>query len=203
MERNLNENRDAHVSADALAGFPEHLMPGPRLRRWPVQTSKELRQFFEQEELSEEQLARLNEAISEQQGMPGALIPVLQRAQEIVGYLPSVVQQHISKGLGVPESEVFSVVTFYSFFTMVPRGKYTIRVCLGTACYVRGGQRIVQKLQQELRVRIGSTTEDRLFTLETVRCIGCCSLAPVMLVGQDVHLQLDPKTVVDALEPYE
>lgn len=203
MERNLNENRDAHVSADALAGFPEHLMPGPRLRRWPVQTSKELRQFFEQEELSEEQLARLNEAISEQQGMPGALIPVLQRAQEIVGYLPSVVQQHISKGLGVPESEVFSVVTFYSFFTMVPRGKYMIRVCLGTACYVRGGQRIVQKLQQELGVRIGSTTEDRLFTLETVRCIGCCSLAPVMLVGQDVHLQLDPKTVVDALEPYE
>lgn len=203
MDKNLSQNPDARASVDTLVGFPEGLLVGPTMRRRPVQTSKELHRFFEEEGLSEEQLAGLNEAISEHQGAPGALIPVLQSAQDIVGYLPVVVQQHIAKGLDVPESEVFGVVTFYSFFTMVPRGKYTIRVCLGTACYVRGGQRIVQKLQQELGVQIGLTTRDRLFTLETVRCLGCCSLAPVMLVGQDVHLQLDSKAAVDALNAYQ
>ncbi|MBM3300724.1 MAG: NAD(P)H-dependent oxidoreductase subunit E, partial [Deltaproteobacteria bacterium] len=191
MERDLAKDLDPRASTDPSFGLPEHIVVGTRASRRPVQASKELYQFFEQEGLSEEQLAKLDEAISEYQGMPGALIPVLQRGQEIVGYLPPIVQQHIAKGLGVPESEVFSVVTFYSFFTMIPRGKHTIRVCLGTACYVRGGQRIVQKLQHELGVNIGSTTKDRLFTLETVRCLGCCSLAPVMLVGQNVHLQLD------------
>lgn len=202
MERNLSEDRDARLSTGTMVGFPDHLVVGHRVYRWPVQTSKELRQFFEEEGLSEGKLARLNEAVSQHQGMPGALIPVLQCAQDIAGYLPPVLQQHIAKGLGVPESEVFGVVTFYSFFTMIPRGKHTIRVCLGTACYVRGGQRIVQRLQQELGVDIGCTTQDRLFTLETVRCVGCCSLAPVMLVGQDVHLQLDSKSAVDALNAY-
>jgi len=203
MDSNLSGNPDEGASRDVMAGLPEGVVLGQAVRRRPLQVSKELRRFFEEEGLGEEQLAKLNQVIMEHQGTSGALIPVLQAAQEIVGYLPVVVQQHIAKGLDVPESEVFGVVTFYSFFTMIPRGKFTIRVCLGTACYVRGGQRIAQKLQQQLGVQIGETTRDRRFTLETVRCLGCCSLAPVMLVGHDVHLQLDSKRALEALSGYK
>lgn len=156
-----------------------------------------------EEGLGKEALEALNQVIFEHRGEPGALIPVLQKAQPIVGYLPPVIQRHIAAGLDLRPTDVSSVVTFYSFFSDVPRGRHLIRVCLGTACYVGGSNRIAKYLQRELGVPIGQTTKDRRFTLGTVRCLGCCSLAPVMVVDEDVHQQLVPRKALDALNRYE
>ena len=168
-----------------------------------VAPPKELERFFEQEGLSKESLEELGEVIAQYRTKPGPLIPVLHRAQQIVGYLPPVVQQYVAAGLGISPTEVYSVVTFYSFFTMIPRGRHTVRVCLGTACYLAGAGRLVQRLENELGVPVGQTTKDRRFTLETVRCVGCCSLAPVILIGKDVHQQLVPQKLVKILDLYE
>lgn len=165
--------------------------------------SKELEAFLEKEELGSEALEALNQLIAEHRGEPGVLIPVLQKAQPIVGYLPPVVQKHIAAGLNLRPADVASVVTFYSFFSEVPRGRHLIRVCLGTACYVSGGNRIVRYLQRELGVAVGERTKDRRFTLDTVRCLGCCSLAPVMVVGEDVHQQLESRKALEVLDSYE
>ena len=168
-----------------------------------VAPPKELERFFEEEGLPRESLEKLTEVVAQYRTKPGSLIPVLHRAQEIVGYLPPVVQQYVARGLGIPPTEVFSVVTFYSFFTMVPRGRHKIQVCLGTACYLAGAQRLVNRLENELEIPVGQTTKDRKFTLETVRCVGCCSLAPVMLIGKDVHQQLVPQKLTKILGLYE
>ncbi len=165
--------------------------------------SREMEAFLAEEGLGGETLEALNQVIAEHRGKPGALIPVLQRAQPIVGYLPPVVQRHIAAGLDLRPTDVSSVVTFYSFFSDIPRGRHLIRVCLGTACYVGGSSRIAKYMGRELGVAVGQTTKDRRFTLDTVRCLGCCSLAPVMLVDEDVHQQLVPRKAVDALESYE
>ena len=109
---------------------------------------------------------------------------------------------YIALGLGLPPSDVFGVVTFYSFFTMVPRGRHTIRLCLGTACFVKGSAKILDNLERHLKVSIGETTEDREYSLEVVRCLGACGLAPVMVVDEVTHGQLDPKEVVDIVESY-
>jgi len=168
-----------------------------------VAPPKELERFFEQEGLSKESLEELGEVIAQYRTKPGPLIPVLHRAQQIVGYLPPVVQQYVAAGLGISPTEVYSVVTFYSFFTMVPRGRHKIKVCLGTACYLAKAQLIVSRLQNELKIPVGQTTKDRRFTLETVRCLGCCSLAPVMLLDSDVHQQLSAQKVTKILDLYE
>jgi NADH-quinone oxidoreductase subunit E/NADP-reducing hydrogenase subunit HndA len=110
--------------------------------------------------------------------------------------------QIIAKGLNLPLSRVYGVVTFYSFFTMTPRGKHTMRVCLGTACYVRGGKNIYDNVKKELKVEEGETTEDRLFTLETVRCVGACGLGPVIFVGENVHGRLKPAKVKEVISQY-
>lgn len=168
-----------------------------------VPASKELEQFFEEEGLPKESLEELIGVIAEYQSKPGTLIPVLQRAQEIVGYLPPAVQRYVASGLRLSPTEVYGVVTFYSYFTMVPRGRHTIRLCLGTACYLAGAGRLAQRLQRELQIPVGQTTKDRRFTLETVRCVGCCSLAPVILIGEDVHQQLVPAKLTKILDLYE
>lgn len=168
-----------------------------------VAPSKELEQFFEAEGLSKESLEKLTEVVVKYRSKPGSLIPVLQHAQEIVGYLPPVVQQYIATGLRLSPTEVYSVVTFYSFFTMIPRGRHTIRLCMGTACYLAGAGRLAQRLEKELEIPVGQTTKDRRFTLETVRCVGCCSLAPVVLIGADVHQQLTPQKISKMLGLYE
>ncbi len=144
-------------------------------------------------------LPELERIIEEHRGQPGALIPVLHRAQNLFGYLPAEVQERIAEGLGIPVSEVYGVVTFYSFFTMVPRGRQTVRVCLGTACYVRGGRRVLEQVERELSIGVGGTTEDREFSLEVVRCIGACGLAPVMTVGDDIHRRVKPGKVGELL----
>ena len=153
--------------------------------------------------LTPEALAKVNAIIENYRSKPGSLIPVLEEIQEAIGYLPKSVQRRVAEGLRIPFSEVYGVVTFYSFFTMVPRGRHTIRCCLGTACYVRGGKKILDKVGETLKVEPGETTEDRRFSLETVRCLGACGLAPVMVVDNDTSRQMKPSKVVEILERYE
>jgi NADH-quinone oxidoreductase subunit E/NADP-reducing hydrogenase subunit HndA len=109
----------------------------------------------------------------------------------------------VARGLRIPFSEVYGVVTFYSFFTMVPRGKHTVRCCLGTACYVRGGNKLLETLVDKLKIEPGETTQDRQFSLETVRCLGACGLAPVVVVDEDTHRQMKPSKIVGVLDAYD
>ncbi len=135
----------------------------------------------------EELLERLDQVLERYQGSPGGLIPVLQQAQSIFGYLPEIALKRVAKGLGKPYSEVAGVVSFYSFFSTVPRGKHIIRVCLGTACYVRGGLQVLDAVREKLGIDVGETTEDRMFSLEVARCFGACGLAPAVSIDEDVH----------------
>lgn len=153
-------------------------------------------------DFTHEQIAKLDEIISRYKGKPGGLIPVLEEAQVALEYLPVGVQKRIARGLNLPLSRVYGVVTFYSFFTMTPRGRHTVRICLGTACYVRGGKTIAEKLEKEFGVKEGETTPDRMFTYETVRCLGACGLAPVVVIDEDVHGRIKPGKVRDMLSQY-
>ena len=155
-----------------------------------------------EEPTEEELLARLDAVIGEYSGKPGALIPVLQLAQGIFGYLPEVALKHIAREMRKPYSEVAGVVGFYSFFTTVPRGKHLVRICMGTACYVRGGVQVLDAFKKGLGIDIGGTTEDRLFSLEIARCFGACGLAPVITVDDDVHHRVKPKRVNAILAQY-
>jgi NADH:ubiquinone oxidoreductase subunit E len=153
-------------------------------------------------EFTPEQLKKLDEIIAKSKEKPGALIPVLEEAQMLLEFLPMPILKIIATGLNLPLSRVYGVVTFYSFFTMTPRGKHTMRVCLGTACYVRGGKVINDIIKKDLGVEEGETTPDRLFTLETVRCVGACGLGPVIFVGENVHGRLKPAKVKDVIRLY-
>jgi NADH:ubiquinone oxidoreductase subunit E len=155
-----------------------------------------------QDATEEELLAQLDEVLKEYQDMPGALIPVLQIAQAMFGYLPETALKKISTALKKPFSEVAGVVSFYSFFTTVPRGKHLVRVCLGTACYVRGGKPVLAALRSALGVEVGETTSDRMFSLDVGRCFGACGLAPVIMIDQDVHQRVKPSRVAKLLDRY-
>lgn len=155
------------------------------------------------EEPTEEQLlTQLDDVLATYKDVPGALIPVLQIAQGMFGYLPEEALKRIALALDKPYSEVAGVVSFYSFFTTVPRGKHLVRVCLGTACYVRGGKQVLQALRSALGVEVGETTSDRLFSLDVGRCFGACGLAPVIMVDEDVHQSVKPAKVAKILEGY-
>ena len=149
-----------------------------------------------------ELLERLEEVLEEYKEKPGALIPVLQIAQGIFGYLPEAALKRIALALGKSYSEVAGVVGFYSFFSTVPRGKHLIRVCLGTACYVRGGKRVLEAFKQELGIDVGGTTEDPLFSLEVARCFGACGLAPTIMIGDEVRQRVKPVRVRAILDEY-
>ncbi|MGC9324237.1 MAG: NADH-quinone oxidoreductase subunit NuoE [Desulfomonilia bacterium] len=153
-------------------------------------------------EFTSDQLGQVDQIVSRYKGKPGALIPVLEQVQEVCGYLPMALQKRIADGLNLPVANVYGVVTFYSFFTMIPRGKHVIRVCLGTACYVRGGQRILDKLVELLNIQPGECTDDRNFSLETVRCLGACGLAPVVVIDDDTHGQVKPAKLEPMLAKY-
>ncbi|MDA8241675.1 MAG: NAD(P)H-dependent oxidoreductase subunit E [Nitrospiraceae bacterium] len=155
------------------------------------------------EEFPPAMAAELDRVIAQLKKKPGALIPVLQRAQEIVGYLPPVVQKRIAKGMNIPEAEVHSVVSFYSFFTMKPRGDHNIRVCLGTACYVKGIEGVLKKIQDTLKINVGETTEDRKFSIEAVRCLGACGLAPVMVIDQETYGAMSPKKALEKISQFD
>ncbi len=145
----------------------------------------------------------LAQVIDEFRDMEGALIMVLHRAQEIFGYLPEDVQKIVAVELDLPLAEVYGVTTFYSYFSLKPRGKYRIAVCLGTACYVRGAAELVSAIEKQLNIKVNDTTSDGRFTLEVSRCIGACGLAPVMTVNDDVYGRLSPDKVPEILAKYQ
>lgn len=154
-------------------------------------------------DLTPEVMAEVDRITVRHRGRPGCLIPVLEECQEIVGYLPVELQEYIGKGLNIAGSTIYGVVTFYSFFSMVPKGRHTIKVCLGTACYVRGNKQILDRVTEEFDLEVGSTDEERRFSLEAVRCLGACGLAPVVVVDEDAHGGLTADKAVEVLEKYE
>ena len=154
-------------------------------------------------EFSQEQLDRVDELVQANRGKPGALIPVLEDVQGLLGYLPVAIQVKVAQGLNLPIADVYGVVSFYSFFSMEPKGRHSVRVCVGTACYVKGAQRIFERLSSKLNVDKGGCTEDRRFSLETVRCLGVCGIAPVIVIDEDAHGLLEAKTVEKILDQYE
>jgi NADH:ubiquinone oxidoreductase subunit E len=155
------------------------------------------------QEFSREELSAVDRIIERYREKPGSLIPALEEVQETIGYLPKSIQSRIAESMRVPLEEVHGVVSFYSFFTMVPRGRHTTRCCLGTACYVRGGRHNMEKLKDLLHIEPGGTTEDRKFSLETVRCLGACGLAPVITVDEDTYRQVKPSKLAEIMEHYE
>lgn len=152
---------------------------------------------------NEKHFIELKDYIDSIRGLQGSLMQTLHRAQEIFGYLPIEVQKFISSELDVPLAEVYGVTTFYTQFAIEPKGKHKIGVCLGTACYVKSAQLIMDKLAKELKIKVGETTPDNLFTLEATRCLGCCGLAPVIMIDQDVYGKLEAKKIPDILAKYK
>jgi len=154
-------------------------------------------------DLNAEVMTQVDQIVDHHLGKPGSLIPVLEACQTLTGYLPAELLDYISDRLGVPGSTVYGVVTFYSFFSMVPKGRHTIKVCMGTACYVRGIGEVINRLKSELSLKLGGTTADRRFSLEAVRCLGACGLAPVVVVDHDTHGGVMPDRIADILNRYQ
>lgn len=150
----------------------------------------------------DERMKKLLQIIEKNKDRKGALIPVLHEAQELYGYLPFEVQKAISEGLQIPLTEIYGVVTFYTNFSVKPKGKYRIQVCLGTACYVKGAAKVLERLREKLGIEVGECTEDGKFSIEAARCIGACGLAPVMMINDDVYGRLTPDEVDRIIEKY-
>ena len=149
-----------------------------------------------------EQEAQLMQLIAENKDVPGALMPVLQQAQDVYGYLPIEVQTMIAVGLNIPLAEVYGVVTFYGQFNLNPKGKYQIAVCMGTACYVKGAEAVLKATKEKLGINSGETTQDGLFSIDEAYCIGACGLAPVFTVNKDVYAKVNPGEVAGILDTY-
>ncbi|MGI6687148.1 MAG: NADH-quinone oxidoreductase subunit NuoE [Christensenellales bacterium] len=154
-------------------------------------------------EVTQDKYAQLQKVIDEHKDQKGALMPVMQAAQDIFGCLPQDVQIKIAEGLDITLSEVYGVATFYSQFALAPKGENIINVCMGTACYVKGAQAILDKICDSLGIKPGGTTEDGKFTLQATRCVGACGLAPVMMINEDVHGRVTPEEVPAILAQYE
>lgn len=153
------------------------------------------------ESISEEEKLRLvDEIIDEYESKESNLIQILHMVQGLYGYLPLDLQKHIALKMKMPLSKISGVVSFYSLFTTEQKGEYVIKVCMGTACYVRGGKRIINRLKDLLGVDVGETTEDKKYTLEITRCIGACGMAPTMTINDKVHVQVNPDKLVDLLK---
>jgi len=153
--------------------------------------------------ITDEMWKEIDDIIQKHKGKKGSLIPVLEECQNVCGYLPVEVQEKISKGLNIPGSTVYGVVTFYSFFTMVPRGRHTIKVCMGTACYVKGGGANLDYIQDEFKVEVGETSRDLRFSLDSVRCLGACGMAPAVVVDGDTYAQVSKKNIIEILNRYK
>jgi NADH-quinone oxidoreductase E subunit len=147
-------------------------------------------------------LPEFETVLSEFKGNRGALIQVLHKAQGIFGYLSDEVQERVAAALEVPLSEVYGVATFYSLFSLKPQGEYKIGVCLGTACYVRGAQQVLNEIEKQLDIKLNDTTADGKFTLEVTRCIGACGLAPVMTINEDVYGRVEAANIAEILKKY-
>lgn len=154
-------------------------------------------------ELKPEQVAKIKEICKSFNNDPGELINVLHKTQETFGYLPAEVQEVVAAELNISVAKVYGVVTFYSFFTMIPKGKHPISICTGTACYVRGAEKVLDEFKRILNVKVGETTPDGKFSLNCLRCVGACGLAPVVLIGEKVYGRVSPDGVKNILKEYE
>jgi NADH-quinone oxidoreductase subunit E/NADP-reducing hydrogenase subunit HndA len=154
-------------------------------------------------ELKPNQIEQLKDICKQFNNAPGELINVLHKAQHSFGYLPAEIQEVIAHELHLPVAKVYGVVTFYTFFTMLPRGKNPISVCMGTACYVRGAEKVLDELKKELKIKVGDTTPDGKFSLSCLRCVGACGLAPVVLVGEKTYGRVSPEGIKDILKEYD
>lgn len=152
---------------------------------------------------TKEQELQLKSFITAHKSDPGPLIMIMQEAQRIYGYLPKEVQEIISKELNVPMEKVYEIATFYAQFNLVPKGKYHISVCLGTACYVKGSGKILEAIEQQLKIKSGECTADRKFSLDSCRCLGACGLAPVMKINEEVYGKLTPDKVPKILAEFK
>jgi len=155
------------------------------------------------EDITSEMWEKIDEITAEHRPKPGSVIAALRECQDVVGYLPTVLVDYIAKGLHLPPAEVFGVASFYSLFSFDPKGRHTIKVCLGTACYVKGIKEVISRIENEFQLEEGGTSPDRRFSLEAVRCLGACGLAPVMVVGEDTYGDVKADTVIRKLEEYE
>jgi NADH-quinone oxidoreductase subunit E len=146
--------------------------------------------------------ARVGRVLEKYQHDKSALIDILHDTQTEIGFLPRKALEQISTGLGIPVSRVFSVVTFFKAFSLTPRGRHLISVCMGTACHVRGSDRVLEQIEQELGIKAGGNTDDLKFTLETVNCVGACALGPMVIIGEDYHGEMTPEKVNEVLKNY-
>ncbi len=154
-------------------------------------------------DITDEMLLKIEEIIAHHRDKPGAVITVLRECQRVVGYLPVALIDAIAQGLKLPSSEVYGVASFYSLFSMTPKGRHTVKLCLGTACYVKGIKEVMSRIGTKFNIVPGETTEDRRFSLEGVRCLGACGLAPVMVINEDTHGDVTSDKVLDILNRYE
>lgn len=153
--------------------------------------------------LKEEEYKKIEEIIERYRNKNGALIQVLNEIQKEIGFLPISAQKKVANGLDIPEKEVYGVTTFYSFFSLTPQGKTNIRACLGTACFVKGGKKIAERIEKELGIKPGETTEDRRYSLNVNRCLGACGIAPVIMINDKIHQKVRPDKVMDIIKTYE
>ena len=153
--------------------------------------------------LSKCKIDQLVALCDEHGNQPGELINILHKAQELFGYLPREVQEVIARQLNIPVSKVYGVVTFYSFFSMTPKGEHPISVCMGTACYVRGAEKVLDEFKRLLNINVGETTPDGKFSLTSLRCVGACGLAPVVLIGEKVYGRVVPGDVEKILQKFQ
>ncbi len=154
-------------------------------------------------ELRQEDVAKIKEICASFKNNPQELINVLHKCQEHFGYLPAEIQEVVSMELGVPVAKIYGVVTFYSFFTMTPKGRHPISICMGTACYVRGAEKVLDEFRKELGLQVGQTTNDGKFSLSSLRCVGACGLAPVVLVGDKTYGRVAPDDVKNIIKEYD
>jgi NADH-quinone oxidoreductase subunit E len=152
---------------------------------------------------NEEKFKELEKFMEDNKDKKGMLIMYLHKAQEMFGYLPKNVMEFISVKTNIPESTIYGVATFYAFFSLKPKGKYEVKVCLGTACYVKGGERLLERFRKELGVKDDEADKDGLFNVKPVRCIGACSMAPAIMIGDDTYGRLTPKSIPDLLDKYK
>jgi NADH:ubiquinone oxidoreductase subunit E len=153
-------------------------------------------------DINDDMWSQIDAVIQKNRPISGAVITVLRECQTIAGYLPVELLDYISQGLNLPASNVYGVASFYSLFSMVPKGRHTIKICMGTACYVKGIKEALSRIENEYQLKEGGTTDDRRFTLEAVRCLGACGLAPVMVVNQDTHGDVSSDKVLELLDAY-
>ncbi len=154
-------------------------------------------------DINTEMWEEVDKIITGNSSVAGSVITVLRESQDVVGYLPVELIDYISQGLNLPSSEVYGVASFYSLFSMVPKGRHTIKMCLGTACYVKGIKESMNRIENAYHIKEGGVTEDLRFSLEAVRCLGACGLAPVMVINQDTHGVVSSDTILDIIEQYE